>query len=114
MDLPVVKHHIQELYNLLAEEPNNATFFQLCADLGAILNSSQLKEIQQATFVPVVVLQAERKRRQAVENLIKRLGKNPAYPDEVKSDIAKSLRETVEEYREQIKNLRQTQQQETA
>lgn len=103
MDLPDVKFHIQELYSLLIQEPNNPIFAQLCVSLETELNSSPLKEVKPSIFIPVSILQAERKRRQATEKLIKNLQENPAYPDEVKADIAKRFQETIQKHRKQMR-----------
>lgn len=114
MDLPLVKYHIQELHKLTIQEPNNIFFVDLCVKLDTMLNSSPLKDIKaEERIIPIIALQSERKRRQAVENLLKQIQKNPAYPDEVKSDIAKAHQETMKQYHEQMKSLRETQKQAT-
>lgn len=113
MDLPLVKYHMQELLKLTIQEPNNPIFAQLSVQLECLLNSSPLKNIKEGHLIPLNALQSERKRRQAIENLLKRIQKNTAYPDEVKDDIAKAHQETIKEYREQMKSLRQTQKQAT-
>lgn len=107
MDLRIVKHYMQELHDILAQEPNNPVFVRLCLELETTLNTDQFKNIKETRYVPIFVLQTERKRRQAVENLLTRLQRNPDYPDEVKSDIAKAHQETIREYHTQMKNLRQ-------
>ncbi len=112
MDLPLVKYHIQELRKLIIQDCN-PIFGQLPVDLERLLNSLLLKNIKEARFIPIIALQVERKRRQAIENLLKQIQKNPAYPDEVKADIAKAQEETMKKYQEQMKNLRQTQKQAT-
>lgn len=105
---------MQELHKLTIQEPNNTIFFQFSAQLNTLLNSLPLKNIKAKLLIPIIVLQSERKRRQAVENLLKQIQKNPAYPDEVKSDIAKAHQETIKEYRKQIESLRETQNQATS
>lgn len=114
MDLPLVKYHIQELCKLIRQERSGGSFAQLVGQLETHLNSSPLKNIKEGHLIPLNALQSERKRRQAVENLLKRVQENPAYPDEVKADIAKAHQETMKEYHGQMKSLRQTQKQPTS
>ena len=50
MDLQIVKYHVQALYNILIQEPINAMFARLCVELGTMLNSSPLKNIEPKSF----------------------------------------------------------------
>ena len=115
MNLPLVKFHFIELVKLIKQEPTGPfinILAQICNDAEGLLNSDQFKGIKEMTpMVPIDVLQSERKRRQYVEKLFKKIQDNPAYPDEVKSDIAQSFQETMKEYRKQMKSLRQKRQQ---
>ena len=113
MDLPLVKYHMKEFVRLIKQEPNNPLFAPLAVKLEALLNSESLKNVKEIKLIPIIALQSERKRRQAIENLLKQIQKNPDYPDEVKADIAKSHQETIKEYHNQINILHQTKEQET-
>ena len=110
MDYSLIKYHMQELQELLKIE-YNFRYRILIQELSTSLNSAPLKDIKQKEAPSNIAIIAERKRRQALENLLRRIKENPAYPDNVKSDIAKSHQETMKKYHTQMKNLRQTRKQ---
>jgi esterase/lipase len=113
MDLSLIKYHIQELHKLIQQEPINPLFFALFSDLERILGSQLFNNIKEARLAPIWALQTQRKQRQVIENLLKEIQRNPAYPDEVKADIAKAYQESMKKYHTEIKSLRQTQKQAT-
>ena len=111
MDLVLIKFHLIEIIKVLEKEPNNPVFVRLYRESRILLNSHIFQSVKEENLVSDFVLQNERKRRQAVERLLKKILNNPTYPDEVKSDIVKAHKEILKKYRKQMKSLHQKDQQ---
>ncbi|GAH48992.1 unnamed protein product [marine sediment metagenome] len=115
MNLSRIKGHIKGLVRHIniQQYKNDEVFAKLNRQLEGLLNSPRFQSIEETKMVPIIAVQQERKLRQALERLLKKIQKNPAFPAEVKSDIAKSHRETMRKYRKQIENLHRTPKQAT-
>lgn len=46
MDLPLIKYHMQELNNLIKQEPNNITFAHVFIEIETVLDSLPLKDVE--------------------------------------------------------------------
>ena len=72
MDYPLVKFHLLELLKLFKQGPYNSMFDKLYIDAKTVLNSHPLKDTKQKEAPSNIAIIAERKRRQALENLLKK------------------------------------------
>jgi hypothetical protein len=50
-NLPLVKWHVKELYNLLIKDPNNAQTARLAVDLETLLNNYFLNQVVSVDFL---------------------------------------------------------------